>query len=165
MALGKRLAIIGNRKRKKMKLDVGIGEASPAADMAAGLEMVGGAKTLARRQPFHPDRGLAQQRHPGEQRHRLCAGELDIKLQVIHQVFTDARAGVHDRNAVFGQFRITGDMIAPALRITSRFALTFSTRPRRRYSTPVAVLPSKRIRLTKAPVTKRTLGFFMAGRR
>ena len=49
------------------------------------------------------------------------------------------------------RFRITGDMIEPALRITSRRAPTVSNRPCRRYSTPTAVLPSKQYALDHGP--------------
>ena len=58
-----------------------------------------------------------------------------------------------------------GELIAPAERITSPFALTVSVLPARTYSTPVALPSSSRMRVTTAPVTTATFPRRIAGAR
>ena len=56
-----------------------------------------------------------------------------------------------------------GEAIGPALRMTSRFALRLCCSPPRVNSTPVARLPSSRMRWLRAPVNTCRLGRDRAG--
>ena len=58
-----------------------------------------------------------------------------------------------------------GELIAEAEMITSLRATAVSVRPQRRNATPVARRPSKVMRSASAPVIRRTLWRFRAGRR
>ena len=54
-------AVVGDRHRQEMELDVGVANARARADEAAGLEMIGGADALAAQEPLRAD-----QRAPNE---------------------------------------------------------------------------------------------------
>ena len=47
MLAGEGRAVVGDRHRQEMELDVGVANAGARADEAAGLEMIEGGKTLA----------------------------------------------------------------------------------------------------------------------
>ena len=55
--LGERRPVVGDGERQEMILDVGVLDAGPAADEAAGLEMVGGAEPVAEQEPAQADDG------------------------------------------------------------------------------------------------------------
>src|SRR5208282_5558106 len=52
---GERRAVVGDRHRQEMELDVGMADARARADEAAGLEMIGGAEAASAGQPIEAD--------------------------------------------------------------------------------------------------------------
>ena len=55
---GKRMAVMGNRQRQEMVLDVGVKDARAAANMATAFETPGGTVAPMGRQPLHSQSGL-----------------------------------------------------------------------------------------------------------
>ncbi len=84
-------AVVVNRYRQEMVLDVRPLEFRTGADEAAGLELVAGADAGAVEQPLCTDGRLVPPQQRRVEGHRLGAGVLQIEFQVILQVFADAR--------------------------------------------------------------------------
>ena len=96
-------AVVVDRHREEMELDVGPGELRARADETAGLELVAGADAVAGEQPLRADARLIEQLERRVQRHRLGAGVLQVHLQVILQVLADARQFMHQRDVQLAQ--------------------------------------------------------------
>ncbi|MNN79050.1 hypothetical protein D3C81_1956590 [compost metagenome] len=84
---GECLPVIGDGQRQEVKLDVGINDARPAANMTAALEVVGRTRPAPGSEPLDTDLGLAQKALGGKQANRLGALHLEVELHMIHQVF------------------------------------------------------------------------------
>ena len=104
MAGGQPLAIIRDRQRQKMKLDIGVFDSSPATDKPAAFKMIARPQTILARKPAQPDSQLGQRPHGGIQRDGLCAGNLKIELQMILKVFANTLPVHQHVNPVFAQF-------------------------------------------------------------
>ena len=100
-----RFAVVGHRHRQKMKLDVGVRDARPAADEAAGLEMVGRPQPAPGQQPLRADAGLGQQPGVGKQRDRPRAFHLQIEFEMVLQILPDAGQIMHHVDPVPRQLR------------------------------------------------------------
>ena len=83
-------AVVVNRDRQEMVLDVRPREALVRADEAARLELVAGAGAGADEQPFRPDGRLVVPFQRRVQRDRLGAFILQVHLQVILEIGADA---------------------------------------------------------------------------
>jgi len=70
-----------------------------AADKAARFEMVRAAEALAGQDPFDADLQLGERVRRAVKRDRLLAGILDVSLDVVLQVLTDARQVLDDGDA------------------------------------------------------------------
>ncbi|KAG1179661.1 hypothetical protein G6F35_016215 [Rhizopus arrhizus] len=88
-------AVVVDRHRQEVVLQVRPVELGVAADEAAGLELVAGADAGAQEQPLGADRRLVVQLQCRRQRHRLLALVLQVHLKVVLQVGADARQVVH----------------------------------------------------------------------
>ncbi|CEL31964.1 hypothetical protein SRM1_05338 [Pseudomonas fluorescens] len=98
-------AVVVNRYRQEVVLDVRPFEFRTRTDEAAGLELVAGADAGAVEQPLGTDGRLVVPEQRRVQRNRLGARILQVQLKVILQVFTDARQIVYDRDVeAFQQF-------------------------------------------------------------
>ena len=176
MAFGLLAAVIGGRDGQEVILQIGMLDAGMAADEAAGLEMVGGARAAAEEGPLHADQELAQRAlHHGIEGDRLQAGVLDIGLEMVLQVLPDAGQVLDHRDLELPQMiggtdarqhqdlrRIDGaardDHLAPGA--GDRLLARPSYIPR-----PMARRPSKRMRVVSARVTSSTLPRRIAGLR
>ncbi|CCJ88366.1 protein of unknown function DUF140 [Cronobacter turicensis 564] len=100
-------AVVVNRHRQKVVLNVRPGERFAAADKPAALKVVAGADTSAVKQPLRADFRLVPPFQRRIERHRLFALVLQIHLQVILKILADARQIMHHRNIkLFQQFSI-----------------------------------------------------------
>ena len=125
-------AVVVNRDRQEMVLDVRPLEALVGADETARLELVAGARAGAQEQPLRPDGRLVVPFQRRVQRDRLGAFVLQVHLQVILEIGADARQIGHHRHAEFVQQRrqrrrrsaagSAGEAMAPAQTSTSRRA-------------------------------------------
>ncbi|CCK14201.1 protein of unknown function DUF140 [Cronobacter universalis NCTC 9529] len=101
-------AVVVNRHRQEVVLNVRPGELFAAADKPAAFKVVAGADTGAVKQPLRADFRLVPPFQRRVERDRLFTFVLQIHLQVILQIFADARQIMHHRNiTLFQQFRIT----------------------------------------------------------
>ncbi|CCK06833.1 protein of unknown function DUF140 [Cronobacter sakazakii 696] len=101
-------AVVVNRHRQEVVLNVRPGELFTAADKPAAFKVVAGADTGAVKQPLRADFRLIPPFQRRVERNRLFTFVLQIHLQVILQIFADARQIMHHRNIkLFQQFRIT----------------------------------------------------------
>ena len=98
-------AVVVNRHRQEVVLDVRPFELGTRTNETAGLELVARADTLAEEQPLGADQRLVVHLQRGVERDRLFAGVLQVHLQVVLQVGADARKLVNDRDAEFAQQR------------------------------------------------------------
>ena len=73
-----------------MVLQIRIVHTGAVSDEAAGLEMVGGTQPVTAQQPAHADPRLGQRAHGRIERDRLATLYLEIKFQMVLQVFADA---------------------------------------------------------------------------
>ena len=89
MLAGKRRAVVGDRHRQEMELDVGVANARARADEAAGLEMIGGAEALAAQEPLRPDQRAPNEAGVGKERDRLFGGDLESEFEMILQILAD----------------------------------------------------------------------------
>ena len=123
-------AVVADRHRQEVELDVRPFELVAAADEAAGLELVAGTDAAAEEQPLGADRRLVPPLERRVQRHRLQALELQVHLQVVLQVLAYAGQLLHQRDAELQQraradperCRICGEAMAPPHSSTSRRA-------------------------------------------
>ncbi len=169
------LAVVADRDRQEVVLQVGMLDAGAAPDEAAGFEMVGRAESLAQQQPFEADGAHGDEILRRVQRDRLRARVLHVGLEVILQVRADARHVRHDVDVELARApwhrrcptacRICGELIAPPDTITSRRARIVTSCPLCRYSTPTARVPSNSTRVTRHRGSIRRLGRVIAGRR
>src|SRR5471030_1298157 len=98
-------AVVVNRDRQEVVLDVRPIEFFAGTDETAGFELVAGADAGAVEQPLGTDGRLVVPEQRRVQRHRLGAGVLQVQLKVILQVFADARQVVDHRDVeAFQQF-------------------------------------------------------------
>ncbi|MNS75696.1 hypothetical protein D3C72_1092230 [compost metagenome] len=88
-------AVVIDRHRQEVILQVGPVEFGIAADETAGFELVAGADAGAQEQPFGADRRLVVQLQCRGQRDRLLALVLQVHFQMILQVGADAGQVVH----------------------------------------------------------------------
>ena len=95
--------VIRNGEGQKVKLNIGIDDASTATNMTTTLKMVGRAQAPMGEQPLSPYLGLSQQLDCWIQSDWLRALLLEVKLEVIHQVLADTRAVVQHLYAVLAQ--------------------------------------------------------------
>ncbi len=102
-------AVVVDRHRQEMELDVGPGELRAGADEAASLELVAGTDTLAGEQPLRTDRRLVVQLQRRVQRYRLGAGVLQVHLQMVLQVLPDTRQIVDQGDVQFAEQRRGAD--------------------------------------------------------
>ncbi|MNQ61744.1 hypothetical protein D3C85_760650 [compost metagenome] len=91
-------AVVVNRYRQEVVLDVRPFELRTSTDETAGFELVAGADAGAVEQPLGTDGWLVVPEQRRVQRNRLSARVLQVQLKVILQVFTDARQVVDHRN-------------------------------------------------------------------
>ncbi len=96
-------AVVIDRHRQEVVLDVRPVELLPGTDEATGFELVAGADPGAGEQPLRTDRRLVPPLQRRVQRDRLLAGVLHVHLQVVLQVLADAGQVVHQWNAEGGQ--------------------------------------------------------------
>ncbi len=106
---GQRRAVIGDRHRQEMELDVGIAHARARADEAAGLEMIGGAETAPAGQPVQPDEAARDEAGVAVERDRLLRGDLEIELEMVLQVLADPRTVGDDVDPEAPQLRRRAD--------------------------------------------------------
>ena len=85
------LAVVADRDRQEMVLQVGMLDAGATPDEAAGFEMIGRAEALAQQQPFEADGAHRDEILRRVQRDRLRARMLHVGLEVILQVRAHAR--------------------------------------------------------------------------
>ena len=98
-------AVVVNRHRQEVVLDVRPIEVFPGTDKTARFELVAGADAGAVEQPLGTDGRLVVPEQRRVQRHRLGAGILQVQLKVVLQVFADAGQVVDHRDVeAFEQF-------------------------------------------------------------
>ncbi len=102
-------AVVADRHRQEVELDVRPFELVAAADEAAGLELVAGTDAAAEEQPLGADRRLVPPLERRVQRHRLQTLELQVHLQVVLQVLAYAGQLLHQRDAELLQQRARAD--------------------------------------------------------
>ena len=98
-------AVVADRHRQEVELDVRPFELVAAADEAAGLELVAGTDAAAEEQPLGANRRLVPPLERRVQRYRLQALELQVHLQMVLQVLADAGQLLHQRDAELLQQR------------------------------------------------------------
>ena len=76
--LGRRLAVVADRHRQEVVLDVGVLDPRLGADESGGLEVVGGAVALLEEEPLRADPGLREKVQVLVERDRLLAPHLEI---------------------------------------------------------------------------------------
>src|SRR5947209_5830269 len=96
-------AVIGNRQREEVELQVGSTDPGARADEAADLEMIGRAESAAGSQPAQSDERLRPRASGGIERDWLRARHLHIELEMVLQVFADAGAILHHRDPLDAQ--------------------------------------------------------------
>ena len=134
---GERRAVIGDRHRQEVELDVGIAHAGARADEAAGLEMIGGAEAAPAQQPVQPDHARATRPVWPIERDRLLRGDLEIELQMVLQILADAGPVGDDVDAERAQLRRRADARElEKLRRIDRAGAEDHLAPRRRQSVP-----------------------------
>ena len=87
---GQRRAVIGDRHRQEMELNVGVANAGARADEAARLEMVGGAEAAPAHQPLGADERAPDEARVRKERDRLPGGDLKGEFEMVLQVLADA---------------------------------------------------------------------------
>ena len=102
---GEHGAVVGDRHRQEMELDVGVSHALARPDEAAGLEMVGGAEAAPAGAPGEADQPSRKEPGMAIERDRLFRGDLESELEMVLQVFADPRTLGDDLNAERAQFR------------------------------------------------------------
>ncbi|MNV82020.1 hypothetical protein D3C71_1757310 [compost metagenome] len=102
-------AVVIDRHRQEVVLDIRPLELGAGADEAAGLELVAGAGALAEQQPLGADRRLVPPLQRRIERHRLLAGVLQVQLQVVLEVLADPGQVVHQRDVEVAQQRRWAD--------------------------------------------------------
>ena len=85
---GRCAAVVADRHRQEVVLQVGVCDARFAADETTGLKVVGGPQAASHQHPFQPDPGFGQRVHCRIQGNGFLAGVLHIGLQMVLQVFT-----------------------------------------------------------------------------
>ena len=93
------LAVVRDRDRQEVVLEVGVADARAAADEAARLEMIGGAEPRAEEKPLDADPAHRQQVLRRVERDRLRARVLHVGFDVVLQVLADS-GNVGDRRDV-----------------------------------------------------------------
>ena len=88
MPLGRGGAVIADRHRQEVILDVGIGDPGRGPDEPKGLKLVGRPEPGLEEQPFRPIRALAKAEMAVEG-DRLQAGNLEIDLKMILKIGPD----------------------------------------------------------------------------
>ncbi len=88
-----------------MELDVRVANARARADEAAGLEMVGSAEAAPPQQPMQSDQPAGDEAGRAIERDRLFRGDLEIKFEMVLQVFADAPPVGDHLDAKSAQFR------------------------------------------------------------
>ncbi len=91
-------AIVVNRHRQEMVLNVRPGELCAAADKTARFELVAGADPGAAEQPLGADLRLVPPLQRRVERHRLFALVLQVHLQMVLQILTHAGEIVDHRD-------------------------------------------------------------------
>ena len=90
--------VVVNRHRQEVILNIRPRKRLPAANKPARFKLVAGADAGPAEQPFSANFRLIPPLQRRIERHRLLALVLQIHLQVVLQVFTDAGQGVHQRD-------------------------------------------------------------------
>ena len=91
MAADRRPAVIGDRDRQEMILDIRPFDAGSRPDEGCRLELVGGAQALLEEQPLRADHAHPEPVVLRMQRDRQLRLELVVIFQVVLQVLPDAR--------------------------------------------------------------------------
>ena len=91
MLARERRAVVGDRHRQEMELDVGIAHAGARADEAAGLEMIRGAEPAPACEPVQADQAAGEKAGVAIEGDRLLRGDLEIELEMVLKVLADAR--------------------------------------------------------------------------
>src|SRR5215472_2561938 len=99
VAIGERLAVVADREREKVKLEVRPGDAGAAADEAAAFEMIAGAEAMTGEQPAGADQRLRDWVDVRIERDRLAARDLEVEFQMVLQVPADTGAVGEDGEA------------------------------------------------------------------
>src|SRR5690606_10193627 len=84
--LGRGLAVIADRGRQEMILDIWVLHPRAGAHEGRGLEMVRGAEPGLEEEPFRANEDLRKEPEARVQGDRLAAGLLDIEFQMVLQV-------------------------------------------------------------------------------
>ncbi len=92
-------AVVGDRDRQEVVLQVRVLHAGAAADEAAGLEVIGRAEARPEQQPFDADGALGDEVLRRMERDRLRARVLHVGFDVVLQVRADAGNVRHRRDA------------------------------------------------------------------
>lgn len=99
MALKRAAAVVSNRARQKVILDVGPGNSGSGPDESTGLEMIGAAEPGSTGQPLATCKESAKLVQFRIQRYRLLASVLKIDFQMILQILAHTREFVDDVDA------------------------------------------------------------------
>ena len=105
VALGRRLAVIADRDRQEVILDVRVFDACFRTQEGSALEMVGGTEPGFEQQPFETDQALGEQVQLRVKADRLGAFLLDIELKMVLQIGTDAGAVRQNLDTMLAGFR------------------------------------------------------------
>ena len=100
MAFGWRRAIIADRHRQEVILNIRIRHALIRPDKAQGFKMIGRPRPCFGKQPLRANPRFGKQVEIFIKRDRLQAFHLKIHFQMILQVFTDAAAIGNRRDAM-----------------------------------------------------------------
>ena len=109
VALGGHAAVVADRDRQEVEHQVGVVDVVVAAGEATALEVVGGAEPAAVEEPLVADAGTLvppQARRDGD---RLLGGVLDVDLEVVLEVLTDAGQVVDQVDAEAGKVVLVAD--------------------------------------------------------
>ena len=95
IARGRR-AVVPDGERQEVEHEVGVGNILVAPGEPATLEVIGRPGAAAEEQPLESDPGPAPLLERGLHRHWLPGAVLDVDLEVVLEVLTNARKIVHD---------------------------------------------------------------------
>ena len=98
--LNGRSPVVADRERQEMVLDVGPANARTRADEGAAFEMICSTRPVMEHQPAQADQCLGPWSGCRIERDRLTARDLEIKLQMVLQVLSNARPMMPDGDAV-----------------------------------------------------------------
>ncbi len=172
----RRGAVIADGERQEVEHEVRVGDVLVRTGEATALEVVRRPWAATEEQPLEADpRPAPLLGRRRLHRHRLGAGVLDVHLEVVLEVLTDAGEVGHDRDAERAQVvrradpgehqQLRGvDRPAGKDHVTGEDPIRrpSSARPRAT-STPMARDPSNSTRLTNAPVRTMRFGRPMTG--